>query len=162
MLDTFQQNYLNLLQGSPYIKSIARSGQNIVNIAYYCYNVQIGSLATPLALNTPQIGLIETQADSDFAVSYLAASARNAAGDNILFTANITLQIQDLATGKLFFNQPTIFPLVTGAGGFPFVLPAPRVINPNSTIQCTANNRDATQNFSGLFLALHGVRIFYQ
>lgn len=161
MLDTFQQNYLNLLQNSPYIKSIARSGQDIVNIAYYCYNVQVGSLASPLLLNTPQVGLIETQADSDFAVSYMSASVRNAAGDNVFYTANVTLQIQDLATGKLFFNQPTIFPLVTGAGGFPFVLPAPRVINPNSTVQVTVSNRDATQNFSAFFLALHGVRIFY-
>jgi hypothetical protein len=162
MFDEFQQRYLTLLQNSPYIKSVARDGKTIVNIQYYCYNVQIGSIAAPLLLNVPQQNTIETQADSDFAISYMSGSVRNAAADNVLYTANVTLQLQDTATGKLFFNQPAMFPLVSGAGGFPYVLPAPRVINPNSTVLCTAMNRDTTQNFTGLFLALHGTRIFYQ
>lgn len=161
MQDEFQARYLQLLQDSPYIKSVARSGRAIVGIQYYAYNVQVGSIAAPLLLNVSQLGLIEFQADSDFAISYMAGSVRNAAGDVNVYNANVTLQIQDLATGKLFFNTPVVFPLVTGAGGFPFVLPAPRVVNPNSSLQVTVTNRDTANTYSGFFLSLHGVRIYY-
>lgn len=162
MLDAFQQKYLEILQRSPYIQSIAKPGREIQNIEYYCYNAQIGSAASPLVLNVPQQTTIETQSDSDFAVTFISAGVQETANNVLVYNWNLTLQAQDLSTGKTFFNVPTVMGLVSGAGGFPFVLPAPRVMNPNTNLQWTAVNRDTVTNPLIVFLALHGTRIYYK
>lgn len=158
----FQSRYLEILKNSPYIQSIAKPGRTIQNIEYYCYNIAIGTAAAPLVLNVPQTATIETQADSDFAATFLSGSVQETANALAVFNWNLTLQIQDLSNGKLFFNIPTVMGLVTGAGGFPFVLPAPRVINPNSSLAITVMNRDTVINPISAFVAIHGTRIYYK
>lgn len=160
-MSKFEAKYLEILNASPYIKAFAKPGRRVARIQYYDYNIRIGSAAAPLLLNTPQIGNIETQADSDFVMTYLSTGALQVANGVMTFNRNITLQIQDQSTGKFFFSAPSVMGLVGGAGGFPYVFPAPRVINPNTNLQITVVNRDTTTNFDGLFLAFHGTRIYY-
>lgn len=158
----FQQKYLEIVANSDYIKSVRKPGRTIVGIESFVYNVVIGTAAVPLTLANGAVqATLETQADSDFVLTYLSACANITANDDMRFNRNITLQIQDTSTGKLFFNVPTVMTLVAGGGGFPFVFPAPRVIDANTTLLFTAQNRDTAQNYNQAFLSLGGTRIFY-
>lgn len=164
--DELQSRYLDVLNNSPYMKSILQPGKRANEIEYYCYNGQLGTAAVPLAPNVPQTITFDTQADSDFAVTFMTGAVQEITGAGMAFNDNVAIQFTDTSTGKTFFNRPTVMGLVTGAGGFPFVLPAPRIIRPNTTIQVTAINRDTVVNGGAgpvtLFYALHGTRIFYQ
>lgn len=163
--DELQTRYLDVLNNSPYMKSVLQPGKRAIEIEYYVYNGQLGSAAVPLALNVPQFVTFDTQADSDFAVTFMTGAVQEVTNGAMVFNDNVAIQFTDLSTGKTFFNMPTVMGLVTGAGGFPYVLPAPRVIRPNTTIQVTAINRDTQVNGGlgpvTLFFALHGTRIFY-
>lgn len=159
--DEFQARYLALLAQTPYLMGIAKPNRKILGVEYYCYNGQVGSTGSPLVVNVPQTTNIITQADSDFAITFISAGVQEAANNALVYNDNIAWQIQDTSNGKLFFNVATVIGLTSGAGGFPFVLPAPRVINPNTTLLVTATNRDAAISPTGLFFAFHGTRIFY-
>jgi hypothetical protein len=165
MANEFQARYLALLTSSPYIASVAKPGRAIVDVQYYAYNGRVGTDAVPLALNVPQTSTFDTQSDSDFVLTFFSACVQETAAGAMIYNANTALQIQDLSTGKLFFNVPTALGLISGAGGFPFVFPSPRVLNPNTSIAVTATNRDTLVNGGlgpvGLFYAFHGTRIFY-
>lgn len=164
-LDEFQTRALALLQQSPYIASIAKPGRRITGIEYYAYNGTVGSVAVPLAPGVPQTVSFDTQADSDFAITFISGAIQELANGAMVYNDNVAWQITDLSTGKNFFNVPTVFGLTSGAGGFPFVLPSPRILNPNTTLAITATNRDTVVNGGagpvGLFFAFHGTRIFY-
>lgn len=164
--DELQSRFLEVLNNSPYMKSVLQPGKRAVEIEYYCYNGQLGSTAVPLAAGVPQNITFNTQADSDFAITFMTSSLQEVANGAMVYNDNVALQFTDTSTGKTFFNQPTVMGLVTGAGGFPFVLPAPRILRPNTTIQVTAINRDTVVNGGAgpvtLFFALHGTRIFYE
>lgn len=163
--DQFQAKALQILANSDYIQGVAKPGRVIADIQYYVYNGRIGTDAVPLASGVTQTQRFDTHADSDFAISYIEACLQELAGGVMTYNGNTALQIQDLATGKLFFSVPTAMALVSGAGGFPFVLPAPRLFNPNTAIAVSATNRDTIVNGGagpvGLYYAFHGTRIFY-
>lgn len=162
MRTEFENRYLAMLNNSPYIQAVKRPGQEIVNLEDYTYNVTVGSAATPLVLNTDIQQTIQTHADSDFVFTYLSACVNISANADMKFNRNLSLQIQDLSTGKFFFNQSTIMTLVAGAGGSPYIYPSPRVIAPNTGLQFTVRNRDIAQNYNQFFAALRGTRIFYR
>ena len=160
-----QAKYLEILNASPYLDAVRKPGRQVVDVQYYAYNVRVGSVAVPLADGVAQTTTFETQADSDFVVSEVSAALQAEDNGAMLYNGNVVLQVTDLSSGKLFYNRPAALALVTGAGGFPFVLPAARVWNPNTSIAVTATNRDALINGGagpvGLFLAFHGTRLFY-
>jgi hypothetical protein len=158
-LDVFQRKYFEVLANSDYIRSIRKPGRELIGLRSYIYNVVVGP---SLLLNVPISTTLETQADSDFALAYLSASANQSANADMQFNRNLTLQIQDLSTGKLFFSAPTVMTLVTGGGGFPYVFPVPRVVNANSQLLFTVNNRDTAVNYNQAFLSLGGIRLFYR
>ncbi len=161
----FQTRYLQILAASPYVQGILKPGRAVADLQYYAYNGRVGSDAVPLAPGVPQTFTFDTQADSDFVVAAISASVQETVGGPMAYNDNVALQIQDLSTGKRFFNIPTVIGLVTGAGGFPFELPAPRVFAPNTAIAVSATNRDVIVNGGagpvGLFFAFHGFRVFY-
>lgn len=157
---SIQAKYLELLSNSPYIASVRKPGRTIIGMETYVYNVVVGT-AGSLTLGTDVQATLETQSDSDFVLSYLSACVNITANGDMKSNRNLTLQIQDTSTGKLFFNVPTVMTLVAGGGGFPFIFPAPRVINANATLLFTVRNRDATTNYNQAFLSLGGTRIFY-
>lgn len=163
----FQAAYLRIMQNSPYLASVLKPGRAVVDVQYYAYNGVVGfaSSGANLLPNVTQTTTFDTQADSDFVLTFISACAQETTGAPMSYNDNLALQIQDLSTGKFLFNVPTVMGLVTGAGGFPFVLPAPRLFNPNTTIAVSATNRDTIVNAgAGLvnfFYAFHGSRIFY-
>jgi hypothetical protein len=162
MANDFAQRYLDLTNQDPYIQSVARPGAVIVKKMSYVYNVVIGQ-PQPLTLAALTVNAsLTTLADSDFVLTYLSACVNITPAGDMKVNRNLTLQIQDTSTGKFFFSAPTVMSLVAGAGGFPFVFPAPRVIRPNTTLQLSAQNRDTAQDYNNMFVALGGTRIFYE
>ncbi len=155
----FEQKYFEYLQSSPYIQSVKRPGREIVAMETYTYDLVVGG---PLNLNVDVSNTLITHADSDFIFAMLSASLNISANGDMKYNRNVTLQIQDQSTGKFFFNQPTVITLVGGGGGFPFVYPSPRVVNPNTGLQFTVRNRDTAQNYNQAFFAMLGTRIFYR
>jgi len=157
--------YLEIAKSSPYLASVLKPGRQLVEAQYYAYNGRIGTDAVPLALNVPQVDTFDTQADSDFVLTMISACIQPEANGAMQYNGNVAMQVQDLATGKFMFSAPTPIALVTGAGGFPFRLAAPRVLNPNTSIAVSATNRDALINGGlgpvALFYAFHGTRLFY-
>lgn len=158
----FAQRYFELTNQDPYIQSVKRPDQVLVKKMPYAYEAFIGTAAVPLTFaNGAQVATLTTLADSDFVLTSLAASVNITANGDMKFNRNLTLQILDTATGKSFFNVPTVVTLVAGGGGFPFLFPAPRVIRPNATLILTAQNRDTGQDYNQMFVALGGTRLFY-
>lgn len=160
----FAQRYFDLTNQDPYIQSVARPGQVIVKKMPYEYGTVIGGPAPALPLtlaNGAVTATIITLADSDFVLTSIAACVNITVNGDMKFNRNLTLQIQDTSTGKLFFSAPTVTSLVAGGGGFPFIFPAPRVIRPNTGLLLTAQNRDTGQNYNQMFVTLGGTRLFY-
>lgn len=158
----FQQRYLQILADSPYIRSVKDPARDIVGMETYVYNAVVGTAALPLTLANGVVqATLDTQSDSDFVLTYLSASVNITTNGDMKVNRNLTLQIQDTSTGKLFFNVASVMTLVAGAGGFPFIFPAPRVIKANTTLLFSVQNRDTSQDYNQAFLSLGGTRIFY-
>lgn len=160
--NAFQRKYTEIVANSPYIASVRKPGRQIVGFETYIYNAVIGTAALPLTFaNGAQTTTLETHSDSDFVLAYLSACVNISANADMKFNRNLVLQIQDTSTGKNFFSAPTVMTLCAGGGGFPFVYPAPRVIDANVTLLFTAQNRDTGQDYNQMFVSLGGTRIFY-
>lgn len=163
----FQAKYLAILTNSPYMSAVLKPGRVVADVQYYAYNGAVGFDVSGgnLLLNVPQTNTFDTQSDSDFILTTISAAVQEVTGGPMAYNDNVTLQIQDLSTGKFLFNVPTVMGLVTGAGGFPFVLPAPRVFNPNTSIAVTVENRDSIVNdgagLVNFYYAFQGTRVFY-
>lgn len=162
MPNDLQTRYLQLAAQSDYLRAILRPGRQVVDFQSFVYNGVIGSAATPLSLaNGAVTSTLDIQADSDFAVAYLSACVNLTANGDMKVNRNLTLQVQDLSTGKLFFSQPAVVTLVAGGGGFPFVFPAPRVLAANTQLLLTGQNRDTANDYNQMFVAFGGTRIYY-
>ncbi len=159
-MNDFERRYLDILQRTDYISSIARPGKQIVNIDYFVYDIRIGTDAVPIPNGASGQGNVEIQSDSDFVMTYMSGGIQNAVNGALSFNFAALLQLQDTVSGKTYFNTPTLMALVMGAGGFPFLLPAPRVLNPNTNLPSTVTNISGGNSF-GAYLAFHGARIFY-
>lgn len=155
----FASRYFELTQQSPYVRAVARPGQVIVKMMPYEYGVVIGPTLT--IGGAPLTALMTTLADSDFVLTSLSASVQLTVNGDMKYNRNVTLQIQDTSTGKYFFSAPTVMSLVAGAGGFPFIFPAPRVIRPNTSLLVSAQNRDTAVAYYQMFVTFGGSRIFY-
>jgi len=162
MPNDLQTRYLQLAAQSDYLRSVLKPGRQVLDFQSYVYNAVIGSAAVPLTLANGAVNAtLDIQADSDFVLTYLSACVNITANGDMKVNRNLTLQIQDTSTGKLFFSAPTPVTLVAGGGGFPFVFPAPRVINANTNLLLTAQNRDTAQDYNQMFVAFGGTRIYY-
>jgi hypothetical protein len=160
-MNDFERRYLDILKQTDYISAVARPGREIVNIDYFAYNTRIGTDAVPIANGAVGQGIIEFQADSDFVLTYMSGATQGAAGAALTFNAQVPVQITDQGSGKTFFNTPTIMALAFGGGGFPFLLPSPRVFNPNTSALVAITNNTGG-NLAGIYVTFHGSRIFYK
>lgn len=153
-MNVFETRALELAQQSNFLASVAREGQKIVKIDNFAYNGTIGSAASTIAAGgaTAQT-IINFQADSDFVIQYVSADA--------LATTQILLQVTDTGSGRTFYNQPTLFSLVAGSSGFPYLLPTPKVVAPSTNLQVSVTNIDAAVACTGFFISFGGGRIYY-
>lgn len=159
-MNQFQRKYLDLLKQTDYISAVARPGRQIVNIDYFVYTARVGSDAVPIPVLGTGRANVQMQADSDFVMTYISSASSTATGV-INTTAAATVQLTDTGSGKTYFSAPTVLQAIGGYGGFPFLLPSPRVLNPNTILQIDIANLSSTITLPGVFFAFHGARIFY-
>lgn len=154
-MNDFERRALDIAQSSTYLTLYARQGQQIVGIEYFGYAVEIDNVAQ----NAAASGIFQVQSDSDFVCTYLSGISYNPTTGGVDPVPIGLIQITDTGSGKTFFNQPAFMGLVFGQGGYPFLLPAPRLIAPNTNIQYNVTNLNtAARNFHIIML---GARIFY-
>lgn len=153
-MNEFERRLLTSIAQNSWIATIAKQDANIIGIEYYNYNT-ISPFT--IAAGATGVQLIQIQSDSDFGMVYMSGVAVSAGV--VVTNPNALLQIQDTGTGKTFFGNPTLFPLVMGVGGIPFYLPAPRLVSPQTALQVTITNQTAgSLDFYVNFL---GARIYY-
>jgi len=153
-MNEFERRLLDVVQNSAWIASVARPNRKILDIDYYNYNVSIAAIAVAAS----GTGNIQIQADSDFAITYISGSV--VVGGAVVTNPVSTIQVTDQGSGKTFFSAATLFGLVTGVGGLPFYLPAPRVVAPNTNLQIAVTNV-AGAGAADYYVNFLGARIYY-
>jgi hypothetical protein len=158
-MNEFERRMLDTIQTSAYFASMIREDKAVSAIDYYNYNFSVGTVAVPLAIGSTTSFTLQIQSDSYFVLNYMSAMAFDNAG---VFSpqANILMQVTDTGSGKTFYSQPAQLSLVTGSQGFPFILSAPRVVNPNTNLKVDLTNATGV-TLSGIFVNFMGARVYY-
>lgn len=153
-MNAVERQLIDVWSQSSYLAAIARKDKTILGVDYYTYNVNITGLAGAAAGQ----GSVQLLADSDFVLVYQSAVV--VAAGAVVATPVTDVQLTDTGAGKTFFSAPTFLTMQFGSGGFPFILPAPRVLVPNTTLLVSVNNLTAATAYDYYF-AFSGARIFY-
>lgn len=156
-MNDFQRRALDIAQSSTYLTLYARQNQEIQGIEEFGYSVEIDNIAS----GATATGTFQVLSDSDFVCTYLTGCSVATATGIVDAVPQALLQITDTGSGKTFFNQPSFMGLITGQGGYPFLLAAPRLIAPNTNIQYQVTNLLGAGNTRNYFLTMIGARIYY-
>lgn len=154
-MNDFERRLIDTAQTSVYLAEFARQGKTIIGMDYFAYNSSsaIRSVATTASAQD----IIPIQSNSDFVMMYMSGIAN--INGTISGLPNATVQFTDQGTGKTYYNQPTLFSNVLGSGGYPFLLPSPRIIAPNTNVKIdVVNNEAVTVDF---WISLMGARVYY-
>lgn len=130
------------------------NGARGLALDYFAY----GTDFVPLAASATTTNPIAINSDSAFFI--LAATGIETATDNTTFLTQHPLMVQ-LAEGgssRNFFNTALHFDEVFGSAEFPMVWPLPKLLLPNSTLNVTLQNLEATAR--NVRIALHGFKVF--
>lgn len=124
----------------------------------FTYPVSFGSVASTKQ-SSPTI---QIQADSYFEwfKSTWSGNKNGAAEpwpDNI--DGAFTLQITDTGTGVQLFNQPMVISGIAGTGREPFILPQPRLFNPNSAVTFALTSFSGS-TWDNLYFNMIGRKLF--
>lgn len=129
----------------------------------YTNNAQVAGAANFVAAGVTSAP-VNTPIDAS-AMFLWTATSYNANSLNAAQTAatrvypNCTVLIIDTGSGRQLMDNPVPVPSLAGDGQFPFILPEPRWIAANSTIQCVYTNFDVAAGFN-IRLAFHGYKVY--
>lgn len=151
---------LDEVEFTDYVATFADPARRIVDIEPWSYVIDGETLTANITAAAPQTFLTPMAGDADFVMSATSGFARAQGSTVMIVNAAVLVQILDLSSGRTFFNQATPLPFLAGAGGFPYLLPGPRVIKARSTLKTTALSAQV-QTFTGFYMAFHGARIWY-
>jgi len=130
------------------------NGAKNLAVDYFAY----GTDFTPLGASSTTTNPIANNSDSAFFI--LAATGVVTATDNTTFLTQhpALVQIAEGGSSRNFFNTPLHFDEVFGDAQLPMVWPLPKLLLPNSTLNVTIQNLEATaRNYR---VAFHGFKIF--
>ena len=130
------------------------SYSNVLAVAGAANAIASGTVSAPV--NTPIL------ADASFlwtATTYLANTANAAQTFGTFVYPNVSVLIVDTGSGRQFMDLPVPIPELAGNGQYPYMLALPRLIAPNSVIQCTYTNFDAAAGYN-IYMAFHGFKIY--
>lgn len=153
-VNEMQRRLVSVLQANSIIKGVARKDKKLIGADFFSYNIRISALASGSSAQ----GSVTVQADSDFVVMFMA-------GAQFVSNAFVTnpyslVQLTDTGTGRNFFNDALPFSSVFGNNGFPFILPAPRVFAPNTTILANVQNVNSAAAAT-YYMSFLGTRLYY-
>lgn len=168
-----QRRILDVLEWNNTIITYADPSRKVLDIEYYSYaldwNNPNGS-AKRLTPTTPRSFEIIMDSDSDFVATHMSGGAQinlattyGGGQQKVQNNPALLLQITDKSSAKTYFNVPTLMPFVCGFNGFPFIFTSPRLIKPRSTMKFDFTTADDAGSciFYGVYLAMHGAKIYY-
>lgn len=165
-MNEHQRRLLDVVEASSYIATFADPARKILAVEPYTYSID--ALAVNITSAAAQSFNLIMNSDSDFIATMFSGGARIAVGpvpshdqNCIEFTPALLLQVTDQSSGKTYFNRPTPLGLICGAGGFPFLLSSPRIIQARTTIAVSAQGAVAGATFNNFYFSMHGAKIFY-
>lgn len=174
-MNEFQRRLMDVVEANTAVYDAIDHKREVLLVEPYCYAVDFNNtIASGVQLNpaTPRSFNLIMDSDSDFVLTHMnggcgvnQGTATAGGAQRIQANPAVLLQITDRSSGRTFFDIPTIFPLVAGWGGFPFIFTSPRVIKPRSTLQLdftVADTSGAGANYYGVYAALWGAKIFYK
>jgi hypothetical protein len=147
---------LQAVQSSAWLANFVRPNQQLIALEPYTYTGKIASIATGASGNTS----IPIQADSDFVCIETTGSVYDNTAAGLVPSPYTTVQVTDSGTGKTFFSDYTLFALVFGIAGYPYYMPTPRIIAPNTSLLVNVVNLDPADTFT-YYVAFQGARLYY-
>jgi hypothetical protein len=111
-----------------------------------------------LAALTNAVQSVRIQSDSYFRWMQSTMTVDDDA-DAVVPLPLITMQVKDGGSNLELFSDPAPVASIFGNGTLPFVLPVPRIFNPNSLITLTVSNYHTTQQYNGRF-SLIGCKLY--
>ncbi len=148
-MDDFQRRLLDVTQSSTWLAAFARNTPDVLAMDPFVYNGNVLAVAGGASAEF----IIPINSDSDFAMVYMSGQQIGA--------GTATVQFTDTGSNKTFYNQPTLFPMVLGSAGFPFLLPSPRLVAPNTNIKVDVTNLSVATPMD-FWVSLAGARIYYK
>lgn len=94
----------------------------------------------------------------NFLLMYINGTVFDPAGTNIP-APDLMINLSDNSTGWLFSDNPVHWMEIVGNAQNPGILPEPKLIPSNASINCAITNRSAT-TFDTIDLALIGAQVF--
>lgn len=123
---------------------------------YFCYAVDF----LPLAATTQATQTVQIQADSDFLLMAVAATARDpAAPATVVDPPPVTVELRTSGSGRFLQNRAMDWDNVFGSADLPFLLPFPKYLDANSTFDTILANLDAADDFD-IRVSYHGFKVF--
>lgn len=132
----------------------AQVAQGNVKLNFFTFNLSFLAAAPGNVL--PQIFQISN--NMNFLLQYITGAVFQPAGTNIP-SPDLLLQLADTSSGWLYSDNPVHWLQTVGNAQFPFILPEPKLIPSNASIQAKITNNSAT-TFARIDLALMGVQVF--
>lgn len=111
-------------------------GKGYVAKDFYVYEEDFPSLGATASLT----GSVVIQADSDFILQKLVASARDGATLFVPPDVQMTVVITDTGSGRQLVDGAVPLGNIFGSARFPFIMPTPRLFAARSTIEITLAN----------------------
>jgi len=181
-MNEFQRKLLDKVGANSYIATLADAARTVLAIEPYAYVVDVDgaiapfggaqqalAIAVPVFPGTLDVNVIMDN-DSDFLWCATCGAARIVGSVDPQTFANIPtpdpsvlVQISDRSKGVTLYNGFVPMPLIAGQSGYPFLLNSPKLIKPRSTlkVQFTRDANFPTNSLGGVYLVLHGAKIFY-
>lgn len=141
-MQAFERRLIDVAQASATVRDVlmknkTRKGQKLLYIQSYNYTAPFTNVAGTSAASVTNV---QTQGDSDFLMCYMSGNLYNASTLARITAPYARLQISDNSTNRTMFDKPVLFGLVTGDGGFPYLLQDPRLIPASTVLQVTLYN----------------------
>lgn len=168
-MNEFERRLKDEVKWTDYIASFGDQSKEIAFIDNYSYVISYHS-ETALITQAPMTFPLLMDTDSDFVMTSMSGQTgyvNNASSGVTESGGAMLLQILDQLSGRTYFNIPTMMPLVCGDGGFPFLMPSPRIVYARGILQVTAQSAfditpSGSAGFNRFYLSLNGSRIFYK
>lgn len=160
MSNAFWTQLLDMVEYTDYVATFADPARRLVDIEPYAYVIDGEVLPANITAAAPQSFITQMAGDSDFLMTYISGFGRPAGNTTLTVNPALLVQILDQSSGRTFFSGPAPMPMIAGQGGFPFLLPGPRVIKARSSLKTTAISAQV-QAFSGFYMTFFGARMWY-
>lgn len=125
-----------------------------VKLNFFTFNLTFLAVAT----GTPPPQVFQVSNNMNFLLQYIVGKVYQPAG-TVIPEPDLLLQLSDISSGWLYSDNPLHWGQTVGTAQLPFILPEPKLIPSNASIQARITNNTPT-TLARIDLALQGVQVF--